>query len=49
MMHPADAVSQSYAESYSRMKNLNSENLPMSHSSKVILTDRGQYMNYLEV
>ncbi|GMH54592.1 hypothetical protein TrST_g12191 [Triparma strigata] len=48
MMHPADAVSQSYTDTYNRTKNLNSENIPMSHSTKMILTDRGQYMNYLE-
>ncbi|GMH50996.1 hypothetical protein TrLO_g12738 [Triparma laevis f. longispina] len=48
MMHPADAVGQSYTDTYNRTKNLNSENIPMSHSTKMILTDRGQYMNYLE-
>ena len=31
MMHPADAVNQSYTDTYNRTKNLNSENIPMSH------------------
>jgi len=47
MLHPPDAADQSYAESYARSKNL-PFHMPMSHSTKAILTDRGQYMNYLE-
>ena len=47
MMHPNDSVSQSYSDTYARSKNL-PKNLPMTNSTKAILTDRGQYINYLE-
>jgi hypothetical protein len=47
MMHPSDSHSQSYAETYSRSKNL-PQSLPLSHSSKALLTDRGTYLSYLE-
>ena len=57
-LHPGSPVSQSYSETYNRAKNYPSDDFLMARSSKAalmdrgstkaILTDRGQYMNYLE-
>ena len=47
MNHPGDAVNQSYAETYARTRNSN-ETIPLSHASKALLTDRGNYELVME-
>ena len=50
MLHPEDCggPSTTYSETFNRSRNMPSDPSFLNHTTKAILTDRGQYLNYLE-